>query len=246
MRLGDGQVDDDLDLGVGQQSGRRVKACVLYSVARASARSNEQVRAADEVEYVHAAGSLEVDRADVAAADDANFGRRHSGHFRTGSPSAPDDWRVLSTPAAGCAGCAGRPAPRALAARPGFQDWGTGRSYAAGASRRRTRPESSGRSRSRCSRTCARGRADSRRRALFSSAMRAPSPAALPTACTLARSQSGIQPEHHGVQRVDIAAERAGQHDLVDRGRSRCASSAACSRHTARPWPAGCCARRPA
>ncbi len=34
---------------------------------------------------------------------------------------------------------------------------------------------------------------------------------------TRSRSQSGIEPEDHRVERVDLAAERAGQPDLVDR-----------------------------
>ena len=50
-----------------------------------------------------------------------------------------------------------------------------------------------------------------------SSAMSAPVPAALPADRTWARSQSGIEPEDHRVDRVDLAAERAGQPDLVDR-----------------------------
>ena len=46
--------------------------------------------------------------------------------------------------------------------------------------------------------------------------MRAPVPAALPAEATLARSQSGIRPEHHRVLGVDLAAERAGERDAVD------------------------------
>ena len=46
--------------------------------------------------------------------------------------------------------------------------------------------------------------------------MSAPVPAALPAERTWARSQSGTRPEDHRVDRVDLAAEGAGQADLVD------------------------------
>ena len=46
--------------------------------------------------------------------------------------------------------------------------------------------------------------------------MSAPVPAALPADRTWARSQSGIEPEDHRVGRVDLAAEGAGQPDVVD------------------------------
>ena len=47
--------------------------------------------------------------------------------------------------------------------------------------------------------------------------MSAPVPAALPAARTRPRSQSGHEAQDHRVERVDLAAERAGQPDLVDR-----------------------------
>ena len=46
--------------------------------------------------------------------------------------------------------------------------------------------------------------------------MRAPVPAALPTPATLSSGQSGIRPDHHGVFRIDVGAEGAGELDAVD------------------------------
>ena len=47
--------------------------------------------------------------------------------------------------------------------------------------------------------------------------MSAPVPAALPAARDPVERRVGHEPEHHRVQRVDLAAERAGERDLVDR-----------------------------
>ena len=55
---------------------------------------------------------------------------------------------------------------------------------------------------------------------LDSRAISAPVPAALPADRTCAEVAVGIEPEDHRVERVDLAAERAGQADLVDASRS--------------------------
>ena len=47
--------------------------------------------------------------------------------------------------------------------------------------------------------------------------MRAPVPAALPAAATLAEIAIGNQAERHRVERVDMAAERAGERDALRR-----------------------------
>ena len=47
--------------------------------------------------------------------------------------------------------------------------------------------------------------------------MSAPVPAAFPAERTWSRSQSGMRPEDHRVGRVDLAAEGAGEADLVHR-----------------------------
>ena len=54
----------------------------------------------------------------------------------------------------------------------------------------------------------------------------------------------GDEAEDHRVDRVDLAAERAGQADLVDLVDRRAGPSAAGRRRRARPWPAGSPGRR--
>ena len=78
----------------------------------------------------------------------------------------------------------------------------------------------------------------------LSSAMRAPVPAALPAEPTLSSGAVGDHAQHHGVFRVDVAAEGAGERDAVDAARRRAGPSAAARRHRARPWRAGWRARR--
>jgi hypothetical protein len=57
---------------------------------------------------------------------------------------------------------------------------------------------------------------DLARAAADSSAISAPVPAALPADLDVAEVAVGIEPEDHRVDRVDLAAEGAGQADLVD------------------------------
>ncbi len=58
----------------------------------------------------------------------------------------------------------------------------------------------------------------SSRAALFSSAIRAPVPAALPATLHLRQITIRYQPQHHGVFHVDVGAKRARQSDFVDVG----------------------------
>ena len=110
---------------------------------------------------------------------------------------------------------------------------------------RRSAPGTAAPPRSRSSRRAARRSSISRpRRAATAARSARPVPAALPADVTRGEVAVGDQPEDHRVERVDVAAERAGQPDLVDRARPRRGPSAAGRPRTAPPSRAGSRGRR--
>ena len=68
------QVDDDLDLWIGQQflRGARFRHVVLCRLLLRPL--HDEVRAGDDFQYLEGVASLEIDTADVATTDDADFG----------------------------------------------------------------------------------------------------------------------------------------------------------------------------
>jgi len=93
VRVGDGEIDDDLDLWIGQQLlyGACFGNAVLTCLAARALQID--VGAGDDLQNVEEAGRFEIDGADIAASDDAN--RCFSVHILIMPQRASQPQRVL-------------------------------------------------------------------------------------------------------------------------------------------------------
>jgi hypothetical protein len=78
VRVGDGEVDDDLDVGIGEKFVHRAGARDTMLLRLRARLIHDEVRAGDRVQDFEDFVCLQIDAADVAAADDADFDFVHN------------------------------------------------------------------------------------------------------------------------------------------------------------------------